>query len=51
MLTYGVSTDVAIGLLSIIDSCTRRDESVAGFATPNGNGDIVVGATRMVDGT
>ena len=34
--------------MKIIDGCTRKDQSVAGFVTPNGNGDIVVGATRIV---
>jgi hypothetical protein len=40
--------DMAVGVVKIIDGSTRKDGSVAGFATPNGNGDTAVGVTRMV---
>ena len=41
------SQDVAIGLLWVIDHCTRSDQSVAGFAAPNGNGNFFVGGTNI----
>lgn len=41
------SSDVALGLLTVIDGCTRPDQSAAGFAAANGNGDIIVGGTRV----
>ncbi|KAF1846668.1 uncharacterized protein K460DRAFT_417705 [Cucurbitaria berberidis CBS 394.84] len=40
-------SDVAIGLLWVIDHCTRADQSVAGFAAPNGNGNFFVGGTNI----
>lgn len=41
------SSDVALGLLTVIDGCTRPDQSAAGFAAANGNGNIIVGGTRV----
>jgi hypothetical protein len=43
----GFSKDVALGVRHVIDGCTRPDMSVAGFAAPNGNGNMVVGATSV----
>ncbi|USP75997.1 hypothetical protein yc1106_03271 [Curvularia clavata] len=43
----GHCSDVALGLLTVIDGCTRPDMSVAGFARANGNGNIVVGGTNI----
>ncbi|EUC27733.1 hypothetical protein COCCADRAFT_30853 [Bipolaris zeicola 26-R-13] len=40
-------SDVALGLLTVIDGCTRPDQSAAGFAAANGNGNIIVGGTRV----
>jgi hypothetical protein len=41
------SKDVALGARHVIDGCTRPDMSVAGFAAPNGNGNLVVGGTNV----
>ncbi|KAK3901698.1 hypothetical protein C8A05DRAFT_34614 [Staphylotrichum tortipilum] len=35
-------SDVALGLLSVIDRCTRADHTCAGSNAANGNGDFVV---------
>ncbi|CAO2654827.1 Nn.00g115600.m01.CDS01 [Neocucurbitaria sp. VM-36] len=40
-------SDVAIGLLWVVDHCTRPDQSVAGFAAPNGNGNFFVGGRNI----
>ncbi|KAF1935655.1 hypothetical protein EJ02DRAFT_415413 [Clathrospora elynae] len=40
-------SDVAIGLLWVIDHCTRPDQSTAGFSAPNGNGNFFVGGTNI----
>ncbi|EMD95487.1 hypothetical protein COCC4DRAFT_123696 [Bipolaris maydis ATCC 48331] len=40
-------SDVALGLLTVIDGCTRPNQSAAGFAAANGNGNIIVGGTRV----
>ncbi|KAL2143329.1 hypothetical protein VTI28DRAFT_10572 [Corynascus sepedonium] len=34
--------DVALGLLWVIDHCTRPDQSCAGAQAANGNGDLIV---------
>jgi hypothetical protein len=39
------SIDVALGILAVIDGCTRPDHSRAGFAVANGNANIMVGGT------
>ncbi|KAH8704358.1 hypothetical protein GQ44DRAFT_764154 [Phaeosphaeriaceae sp. PMI808] len=41
-------SDVAQGLLWVFDHCTRNDrQDVAGFNSPNGNGNFVVGVTNI----
>ncbi|KAF2018120.1 hypothetical protein BU24DRAFT_461090 [Aaosphaeria arxii CBS 175.79] len=39
-------SDVAFGLLWVIDHCTRPDQSCAGFQAPRGNGNINVTGVR-----
>ncbi|KAH7130578.1 hypothetical protein B0J11DRAFT_429139 [Dendryphion nanum] len=39
--------DVARGLLWVIDSCTRRDQSVAGHNAAYNNGNLIVGGTHI----
>ncbi|KAL2193686.1 hypothetical protein P885DRAFT_63679 [Corynascus similis CBS 632.67] len=40
-------SDVAIGLLWVIDHCTRPDQSCAGAQAANGNGDLIVGGYNI----
>ncbi|CZR57667.1 uncharacterized protein PAC_07556 [Phialocephala subalpina] len=37
-------TEAAVSVLWAINSCTRPDQSCAGWAQPSGNGDLIVGA-------
>ncbi|KAL2192583.1 hypothetical protein P885DRAFT_82042 [Corynascus similis CBS 632.67] len=40
-------SDVALGLLWVIDHCTRPDQSCAGAQAANGNGDLIVGGYNI----
>ncbi|KAH3939643.1 hypothetical protein HBI56_193160 [Parastagonospora nodorum] len=39
-------SDVAGGLLQVINGCTRSDQTVAGFQAANGNGNLIVGGVN-----
>jgi hypothetical protein len=46
-LTFQRSSDVARGLLWVLDNCTRNSKKdVAGFNAAYGNGNLIVGGTN-----
>ncbi|KAF2855638.1 hypothetical protein T440DRAFT_513742 [Plenodomus tracheiphilus IPT5] len=40
-------SDVATGVLWIVDHCTRGDQTVAGFNSAAGNGNLIVGGANI----
>jgi len=45
--TASYCSDVAVGVLWVINSCTRPDQSCAGSQAANGNGDLVAVAVNI----
>ncbi|KAL2130327.1 hypothetical protein VTI74DRAFT_6578 [Chaetomium olivicolor] len=41
------ASDVALGVLLVINSCTRPDQSCAGSQAANGNGNLIVTAVNI----
>lgn len=40
-------SDVAYAVLSVVNGCTRPDQSCAGFDAAYGNGDLIIGSVNI----
>lgn len=40
-------SDVALAVLSVINGCTRPDQTCAGFNAANGNGNLIIGSVNI----